>query len=70
MLVIGSHTSANTNHLAELCATVTETRLVETADEIEPSWLQGYHHIGVTGGASTAEWTIDEVLAKLEAMVP
>ena len=67
MLVIGSHTSANTNHLAELCATATETHLVETAEEIQPSWLQGRHHVGITGGASTAEENIDEVLAKLEA---
>ena len=68
MLVIGSHTSANTNHLAELCATATETRLVETAREIKPAWLKGRRHIGVTGGTSTAEETINEVVAKLEAM--
>jgi len=68
MLVIGSHTSANTNHLAELCATATETYQVETAEEIQPSWLQGHHHIGVTSGTSTAEETINEVIARLEAM--
>lgn len=68
MLVIGSHTSANTNHLAELCATATRTYLVETAEEIQPSWLQSHLQVGVTGGASTAEWTINEVLAKLEAL--
>ena len=68
MLVIGSHTSANTNHLAELCATATKTHLVETAEEIQPSWLQGRHHIGVTSGASTAEQTISEVLTKLKAL--
>ena len=68
MLVIGSHTSANTNHLAELCATATRTYLVETAEEIQPSWLQGHHHVGVTSGASTAEEIINEVLARLKAM--
>ncbi|MFC2011339.1 4-hydroxy-3-methylbut-2-enyl diphosphate reductase [Chloroflexota bacterium] len=68
MLVIGSHTSANTNHLAELCATATKTYLVETAEEIQPSWLKGHHHVGVTSGASTAEETINGVLAKLEAL--
>jgi len=68
MLVIGSHTSANTNHLAELCTTATKTYLIETAKEIQPSWLQGYHHIGITSGASTAEETINEVLANLKAM--
>jgi len=68
MLVIGGHGSANTNRLAELCSAATETHLVETAEEISPSWLQGKHHIGITSGASTAEQTIEEVLARLEAL--
>ena len=68
MLVVGGHNSANTSRLAELCSTATETHAIETADEIQPSWLQGRHHIGVTSGASTAEQTIDEVLMKLETM--
>ncbi len=68
MLVVGSHTSANTNCLAQLCAQVTRTYLVETADEIQPSWLQGQYHIGITAGASTGEQTIDEVVTRLEAV--
>jgi len=68
MLVIGDHTSANTNRLTELCSVATKTYLIETAEEIQPSWLEGHPHIGVTGGASTAEQTINEVLTKLEAM--
>jgi len=68
MLVIGSHTSANTNHLAELCATATRTELIETAEEIQSSWFKADQHVGVTSGASTAEETINEVLVRLEAM--
>lgn len=68
MVVAGDHTSANTNRLAELCATATVTHLIETADEIEPRWIDGCPHVGVTGGASTAEQTIDEVVARLEAV--
>ncbi len=69
LLVIGSHTSANTKHLAELCALTTETHLIETAEEIRPSWLRSHHHIGVTSGASTADETINQVLARLKATV-
>ena len=69
MLVVGDHSCANTNRLAELCSGTTTTRLIQTADEIEPASIQGYLRIGVTGGASTAEQTINEVLAKLEAVV-
>ena len=69
MLVVGDHTSANTNRLTELCSGTTTTRLIETADEIQPASIQGYLRIGVTGGASTAKETINEVLAKLETVV-
>lgn len=68
MLVIGSRTSANTNHLAELCATVTKTYQIETAEEIQASWLEGHHHVGVTSGTSTSERTIDEVMKKLKTL--
>jgi len=68
MLVIGGQGSANTNRLVELCSAATETRLIETAAEISPSWFQGKQNVGVTSGASTAEATIDEVLARLEAL--
>ena len=68
MLVIGGHNSANTNRLAELCSTATKTYLIETAEEIQTSWLQGKRQIGITSGASTAEETMNEVLIKLKAL--
>jgi len=68
MLVIGGHASANTNRLAELCSTATKTYLVETAEELQPSWFQGESYIGVTAGASTADETINEILMRLEAL--
>ncbi len=68
MFVVGDHTSANTNRLAELCSRQTETHLIETADEIKPQWLKGHKHIGITGGASTAEETITAVQNKLEKL--
>jgi 4-hydroxy-3-methylbut-2-enyl diphosphate reductase len=54
--------------LAELCGRLTKTYLIETADEIQPKWMKGHLHIGITGGASTAEVTIDEVQTKLEKL--
>lgn len=68
MLVVGGRYSANTNRLAELCSEITETHLIETADEIEPEWLEGKSHIGVTAGASTSEDTVTEVIRRLEAL--
>ncbi len=66
MLVVGGRSSANTNRLAELCAQVTETHLIETAAEIKPAWLKGKKLIGITAGASTDEQTVDEVMQKLQ----
>lgn len=68
MFVVGDHTSANTNRLAELCSRLTKTYLIQTAREIKPEWLKGHKYIGITAGASTAEETINEVLAKLDRL--
>jgi 4-hydroxy-3-methylbut-2-enyl diphosphate reductase len=68
MLVIGDHTSANTNRLAELCSLATTTYLIETADDIQPDWLEGCSSIGLAGGASTADRTIDDVVARLKEL--
>jgi len=68
MFVVGGRNSANTNHLARLCSEITETHLIETAEEIKPEWLKGHQRIGVTGGASTDEQSINEVITRLEAL--
>jgi 4-hydroxy-3-methylbut-2-enyl diphosphate reductase len=65
MLVVGGRSSANTRHLADLCASITETHHIETAEDLADSWFNGKRRIGVTSGASTADQTIDGVLAKL-----
>lgn len=68
MVVVGGRSSANTNRLAELCAEVTETHLIEIADEIRPDWLEGKNLIGVTAGTSTSEESVEEVIKRLEEM--
>ncbi len=68
MLVVGDKMSANTKRLTELCrATGTETHQIETAEEIDVVWLKGKKKIGLTAGASTPEWVIEEVKALLRA---
>ena len=68
MLVIGGHNSANTSRLAQLCSQITKAYLIEMAEELQPAWFQGQHHVGITAGESTAEQTVDEVVTRLEAM--
>jgi 4-hydroxy-3-methylbut-2-enyl diphosphate reductase len=68
MLVIGDKLSANTKRLTELCqATGTEAHQIETAFDLEKSWLAGKKRVGVTAGASTPEWVIAEILTVLRS---
>jgi len=68
MIVVGGHNSANTQLLAEVCSSLVETHLIETAAEIEKDWLSGKQHVGVTAGASTPDEAIEEVVLKLESL--
>jgi 4-hydroxy-3-methylbut-2-enyl diphosphate reductase len=68
IIVIGGRNSANTKRLAEACSAIVETHPLETAEEIQKSWLTGKHHIGITAGASTPDEAIQEVIAKLNSL--
>jgi 4-hydroxy-3-methylbut-2-enyl diphosphate reductase len=71
MLVIGDRGSANTQRLAQLCAqTGVETRQIQTLKELNHDWLAGKKKIGVTAGASTPQWVINEVLDALRLGAP
>jgi 4-hydroxy-3-methylbut-2-enyl diphosphate reductase len=68
MIVIGGSNSANARHLLEICSSVVETHLVETANEISNSWFSGKHQVGVTAGASTPDEAVDELIARLSSL--
>ncbi len=66
MIVIGGYHSANTTRLAQICAaTGILTHHIETADEINPAWLDGMQRVGITAGASTPTEAIEAVVARL-----
>lgn len=67
MIVVGGKNSANTTQLAKLCNSLgVKTYHIETASEIKKSWLKGQNKIGITAGASTPEWIIEEIKSKIE----
>jgi 4-hydroxy-3-methylbut-2-enyl diphosphate reductase len=68
MIVIGGANSANTRHLVEICLPLVETHLVETADEVDTSWLVGRDHVGITAGASTPDEAVQELMDKLGSL--
>ena len=66
MLVIGGFNSANTTRLAQICREIQPaTHHLETAGEVERSWFDGTERIGITAGASTPRWLIDEVVNRV-----
>ena len=69
MLVIGGFNSANTHRLLEVCTELQpQTYHIETAAEIDLSWFKGAERVGVTAGASTPKWIIEEVVNKIEEL--
>ena len=65
MVVVGGRHSANTQKLASICAERTKTYLIETAEELENIWFQDSKSLGLTAGASTPDWIIEEVYQKM-----
>jgi len=69
MLVVGSPNSSNSNRLRELAERMgAEAYLLDGAQDIDPSWLEGKSRIGVTAGASAPEILVQEVLDGLCAL--
>lgn len=69
VLVVGSPNSSNSNRLRELAERMgAEAYLLDGADDIDPSWLDGKSRIGVTAGASAPEVLVREVLDGLCAL--
>ena len=68
MFVLGGLESANTRRLAELCKKVNrQTFHLQNWNELDKSVLPGRNLAGVTAGASTPDWIINEFVKNLEA---
>ena len=65
MLVVGGKKSANTTQLMKLCKSLSVlTYHVETAAELIPEWMNRVKSVGITAGASTPDWIIEDILAR------
>ncbi|MDR0434538.1 MAG: bifunctional 4-hydroxy-3-methylbut-2-enyl diphosphate reductase/30S ribosomal protein S1 [Gracilibacteraceae bacterium] len=69
MIVVGGKESANTRELASICEAYTPTYLIETPPELKPEWLRGTLRAGVTAGASTPDWLIEEVCRNMTEFI-
>lgn len=64
MIVVGGKNSGNTRRLFQICSNVVETYHIESGDEIKNEWFKNKQKIGITAGASTPDWIIEDIKTK------
>jgi len=66
ILVVGSQNSSNSNRLVELAERLSVgSKLIDSANDIDPAWLDGVRRIGLTAGASAPEVLVEQVSERL-----
>lgn len=66
MIIIGGNHSSNTQKLFEICKkNCSQTYKVETSGELPPVDIKKIKKIGISAGASTPDWVIEEVIKKM-----
>jgi 4-hydroxy-3-methylbut-2-enyl diphosphate reductase len=68
ILVVGAENSSNSNRLVEVARrTGTDAYLISCAADIQPQWLEGRRHLGITAGASTPDFLVEQVVNRLKS---
>jgi 4-hydroxy-3-methylbut-2-enyl diphosphate reductase len=66
MIIVGSFKSANTKRLTEMAKRINpETYQVQGLDDINPRWFTSASTVGISAGASTPEYLVNEVVKKI-----
>ena len=69
MIVIGGKSSSNTKQLHSICLeNCLDSYLIENETELENSWFLNKKLCGVTAGASTPDWIIQQVVDKIKSL--
>ncbi len=69
MIVIGGKNSSNTKQLHSICLeNCPNSYLIENENELQNSWFLNKNLCGVTAGASTPDWIIQQVIDKIESI--
>ena len=69
MIVIGGKNSSNTKQLHSICLeNCPDSYLIENQTELDTHWFLDKKLCGVTAGASTPDWIIQQVVDKIESI--
>ena len=67
MIVIGGKHSSNTKQLHSICLRdCNDSYLIENCDELDFSWFDGKNLCGISAGASTPDWVVQNVIDKIQ----
>ena len=70
MIVIGGKHSSNTKQLHSICLTYCDdSYLIENERELESEWFQGKSLCGISAGASTPDWIVQNVIDGIQERV-
>ena len=68
MIVIGGKNSSNTKQLHSICLeNCADSYLIENETELENAWFLNKKLCGITAGASTPDWIIQQVVKNVES---
>ncbi len=69
VIVVGSRTSSNSNRLRELAEKRgVRAYMVDSAEDIQPTWLDGVKRVGLTAGASAPEVLVQQIVERLKSL--
>ena len=68
MIVIGGKNSSNTKQLFNICEENIISYLIEDENDIKKIWFINKEICGITAGASTPDWIIQNVVNKIEKL--
>ncbi len=68
MVVIGGKNSGNTRRLYQICSQKVKTYHIENVEEIKKSWFNNSNKVGITAGASTPNWIIENIKRRIEGI--
>ncbi len=66
MIVIGGKNSSNTKQLFNICQENVTSYHIEDEKDLQSSWFEGKTLCGVTAGASTPDWIIQNVVDNIK----
>lgn len=69
MIIIGGKNSSNTKQLHSIAKTdCPDSYHIESKEDLHPEWFIGKSFCGISAGASTPDWIIEEVIERIKTL--